>query len=221
MKITGFIFILTLLFTLVFSSCSARSEYLSPSAGNPDITFNYGVVTPSTASQKDPSSPPIWLYLVLAIGVIFILGVIAIAYFLSKSKPAWERIDVNIDRLKIQQLWEAPYNRNVFDRTERKLLRRIKSGDGHVHGVLFGCGSQGFFPFFDVLVVFAYNDVINNLNIAVADTGDAPIQVYWDNKPITLTPTDEVLQDKVFYDNVPALIRAKWLSFNVRNVQLP
>lgn len=149
------------------------------------------------------------------------LGVIVVAYFSSKSERMYEQIDMNLDRLKIQQLWEAPYNRNVFDRTERKVLKCVQSEVGHVHSVLFGCGSQGLFPFYDTLVVFSYNDVTNNLNIVLAGMGDAPIQVYWDNKPMTATPTDEVLQDEVFYDDVPALIRAKWLSFKVKNMQLP
>lgn len=161
------------------------------------------------------------LDLAFALGATLLLGAAVFAYFWSKSNLTCPQIESNIDRLKIQQLWAAPYNRNVFDKTERKELTRVKSKDGHVFGVLFGCGSQGFVPFHDIFALFSYNDVINNLNIVIADTGDAPLQVYWDNKPVTATPTDEILQNKVFYDDVPALIRAKWLSFNVKNVQPP
>jgi hypothetical protein len=151
---------------------------------------------------------------IVALAIVILLALLGSMYLLSNKNEDTYYTNIimkNCGRLEIWQRWPTPFDRNVFSPSERRILTTFNKPP--VYGILWGCDSQGWSPYYAYLVQFAYDAGSGNLNVIVSDMGDAPVDVYWDGRLIG--HTEEILQDKVFFDNVSALVRGKWLAFNV------
>lgn len=108
------------------------------------------------------------------------------------------------------RIHDVPWNRDI--EKEYKIMDYAKVQEG-VDCFIFGIGNYGYIPFWAVNLEMAYNSIIQNMNFTFWEKGDNPLEVYYAGTLMGLF--ENIDQKDVFLVPKPALVRGKWLSFNV------
>jgi len=89
----------------------------------------------------------------------------------------------------------------------------FEKGGATIDVAVFGCGSQTYAPYFNVIVEMAYNRNIKLMNFVIVDKGDNQTRVIYDCQGCGVT--ELIKQSEVHPLPKPVGIRRKWMSFHV------
>jgi len=112
------------------------------------------------------------------------------------------------DKLRIH---DVPLNIDI--EKDWKILYYVKVNDIDVYGI--GIGNYGYIPYWNINLELCYIPGAPNygMNFVFWEKGDNAMEIYYDG--VLMGTMDNIDQSEIYKYPQPALVRRKWLSFNV------